>query len=447
MGAGAAMALTMAACAPTDDVKDLSDVLPEGKALKTMFMYFPYSGTTGNLYDYFLDNVADVETAIINNGGLDSVNVVVFMARSATLGHLYKIKYANGACTHDTLAVYKEDNFNSRAMSSSSWIKYIINQTNSYAPADSFAMLIGCHGLGWLYANPTTTTSAKQSAAFSDETEVSEAKASFPNYSTNTLSNEDETFEYQKGKRRPRTRWFGGTAIKTDIEDLATGITSSSVKKVQFLLFDDCYMAGVECAYALRNACNYFIASPAEVNGNGMPYDQVFLTLAKKTPDYQKFALDYYNYYSEYLSSEMIYPFGQIAVIKSSEMDSLANVMALINKHDSATVVAWGNDTIAKPEWQYDLQYYDGLYPHVFYDFGEYVEYLCSNDSLLNVFKARLDKAVPYKYTTEKGYSDLNSYGYFTIHAYSGISTSEPSNSTGYVWPYYKQTAWYKATH
>lgn len=40
-------------------------------------------------------------------------------------------------------------------------------------------------------------------------------------------------------------------------------------------MFDACLMQGVEVAYALRNAADWIIASPAEIPAYGAPYDKV----------------------------------------------------------------------------------------------------------------------------------------------------------------------------
>ena len=48
---------------------------------------------------------------------------------------------------------------NKLALNSSHWITYILNQVKSYAPADTYAMIIGSHGYGWLEAKDFTAAS------------------------------------------------------------------------------------------------------------------------------------------------------------------------------------------------------------------------------------------------------------------------------------------------
>lgn len=57
-----------------------------------------------------------------------------------------------------------------------------------------------------------------------------------------------------------------------EIDELAALLESLPVK-VDRLLFDACFMQCTEVVYALRNAVNWVIASPAEIPGYGAPYD------------------------------------------------------------------------------------------------------------------------------------------------------------------------------
>ena len=46
-----------------------------------------------------------------------------------------------------------------------------------------------------------------------------------------------------------------------EIDDLAKGLPDDLF---DFILFDACYMASVECTYELRNKAEYILASPTE---------------------------------------------------------------------------------------------------------------------------------------------------------------------------------------
>jgi len=97
------------------------------------------------------------------------------------------------------------------------------------------------------------------------------------------------------------TRYFGGTTTKyqTDITSLAKGITMAGIKKMEYILFDNCYMSSIEVAYELRNVTNYLIASPTEIMAYGMPYAVVGEYLFGKT-NYKAVCNGFYSFYSTY---------------------------------------------------------------------------------------------------------------------------------------------------
>ena len=58
----------------------------------------------------------------------------------------------------------------------------------------------------------------------------------------------------------PMTRYFGGlnAQYQTDITTLAKGISNAGLK-MEYILFDDCYMSSIEVAYALKDVTDYLI--------------------------------------------------------------------------------------------------------------------------------------------------------------------------------------------
>ena len=85
----------------------------------------------------------------------------------------------------------------------------------------------------------------------------------------------------------------------------------------------------------------------------------------------------------------------------------------------------------------------DGYNPPLFYDLGDYIAHLCTDETLLEAFNRQLDVTVPYNAHTPQYYSASN--GFNDIRAYSGITTSAPSHNTRSVGQ--EKTRWYLATH
>lgn len=383
--------------------------LPDRNAAKTVFVYMPWTGNSRNLYDFFQQNILDIKTAIKNQNGLGDKNLMIFISESSTSGVLIKVRYEEGKCVDDTLRRYQNTAANKLALNSSHWITYILNQVKSYAPADTYAMIIGSHGYGWLEAKDFTAASR--------------------NIHLNAKISEYD------GPITRSTRWFGGSEAKTDISALVSGISASGIKKLQYLMFDDCNMSNIETAYQLKEVTGYLIGCPTEIMAFGMPYAKIWKHLANIIPDYQAICDEFYNFYNNYEIGGTAYHCGTIGITDCSQVDSIAKIMKEINKQYTF------NTSLIN-----SIQDLDGYAPPIFYDFGDYVRNLCTDETLRNKFQAQLSRTVPYKSNTEYYYSSLYRPGKHKINTYSGITISDLSTNslaaTGM-----KKTAWWKATH
>ncbi len=368
---------------------------------KTLLMYLPWPADM-TLTKAFKTNIADLEKAISKNG-LNNEKVVVFMSTSSTEATLYEITCENGICKHDTLKNYVNPSF-----TTVEGIASILNDMKSVAPALTYAMIIGGHGMGWIPVSPTYQTIGIKA--------LSTSISSFKNY-----------WEYEGAFH---TRYFGGTTTKyqTDITSLAQGITMAGIKKMEYILFDNCYMSSIEVAYELRNVTNYLIASPTEIMAYGMPYAVVGEYLLGKT-DYKAVCDGFYAFYSTYNEA----PYGTLAVTNCSELASTASLMREINSRYTFDTAQLNS-----------LQRMDGYEPPIFYDYGDYVAHLCTDEQLLMEYKEQLDRMIPYKTHTTEFYS--KSKGAVPINVYSGITTSDPSDNPQVSIDKTK-TSWYAATH
>ncbi len=378
----------------------------------TLLMYLPWSGDKNALTGYFWVNISDMKRACADYGTGDE-QVVVFISTSGTDGYMFAIGDYSG---HDSASLATYRHISSPQLTTSDGIAAILSSMMAMAPARNYAMTIGCHGMGWL---PVAQSATAKRAAGTD--------SGFVPYWQNAVPG------------APMTRYFGGTSAKyqTETSTLAEAIELTGAK-MDFILFDDCYMSSVEAAYDLRHVADFIIACPTEVMGDGMPYATIGRYLLG-TPDYDAVCKGFVSHYS---SSS--YPFGTIGVTDCGELDSLAGIMREINSSCTFDAANRGG-----------IQRMDGYTPVIFYDCGDYVARLCGDSALLAKFNAQLDRTVPYKGHTG-WFPTMNSPagsvpvdGYIwkvKINAYSGITTSEPSVSSLAV-DSYKATAWYKATH
>lgn len=298
-------------------------------------------------------------------------------------------KYMDGTVKQTLLKTYKQQNSVSPTVMTS-----IFSDMCSYSPSSHYSLVLWSHGDGW-----------------------------FPG-SGNT--------------KAPTTRWFGQDGTNyMDIPDLKTALSSGP--HWDSLLFDACFMGGVETDYALRTTADYIIASPSEVMGQGFPYqDIMYLLFGTSETSYIRTATAYYNYYKNQPITLSSYPSATIGCVKCSELDGLAAATkALITAH--ATDL---NTFSPLP-----VQYLEGYIPHLFYDFGAFVGAF-TMQSERSAFECQLQKTVVYKAATPTILSVV-SYGntYVPVKSFSGLNTYIPSVGSvysGYNSSYHR-TEWYTA--
>ncbi len=384
---------------------------------QTMLVFMPWSGTQSSrgLYDIFLQNLDSIEGAIKKDKGL-SGRLVVFISKSASQSDLYEVTYSNGTIVHTPIKTYSGNTYTTAA-----GITEILNDVKSTAYALNYAMLIGCHGCGWTYKEDWTDYpyQAKRQAIL--PTDVTQAKTS--PYANGTWG------------AYPTTRFFGSVSDANygiNITSLAEGIQNAGIT-MQFVLFDDCYMANIETAYELRNATNFLIGSTSEVMALGMPYQTIWSSLATATPSYANTVSAFYKFYSAYA-----YPYGALSAIDCRQVETLASIMKNINSRYTLA------DSLVD-----SLQVLDGFNTPLFYDLGDYADRLCQNTSLLSDFHSQLAKVVKSKANTDTLYSYLDPYSepvYIKVKKYSGLTISDPSINPVAIKGRQK-TAWWKATH
>jgi len=345
---------------------------------QTMLMFFPY---VPDLYDYFQINIEELEQGIITSGSMNNTNVFVYICQKndASKACIYQIKYNKGKCEHDTLQTYTSPDY-----TSVSGLRSIFNYVHSISKSNIYSVIAGCHGNGWL---PKGTS--------------------------------------------PQYRSFGGSTKdkQIDIADFADAITSSDIKKLDYLMFDDCYMANIETAYELRKATNYIVASTSEVMSAGNPYSTEWNGLSG-SPDLAEVCQAFYKFYSTYS-----YPYGTLSMIDCAATDSMANLMNQINR--SYTIDEKYRDSI---------QVLDGFRTPVYFDLQDYVNHMHLSTDLQERFNKALANLVTYTVCTPYIYSQFKIGNLIEVNHSCGITISDISENSA-VTQYIQSTSWWTATH
>lgn len=385
---------------------------------QTIFVYFPWTGSNSGsgLYENLLNNIDSIKAGIIANKGLSNSRVCVFLATKPSVGKLFELKYDE---TQQTVNEEVFAEYNSNSYATADGITELWNTVKKRASALNYAMIIGSHGLGWIYKSDWSSYSSR---------------AAIPSQA----STDNLEFYYGPDPDHPLTRFFGSTSLddlEIDIDQLANGIKNSmGDTKLQYMVFDACYMGNVETAYALKDVTNYLIASSSEIMAAGIPYKSLWSSLCSATPSYSGIVSGFYNFYKN--SST---PYGNLAAIDCRQMEKLASVMKNINANYKLA------DAISLDSIQPLCRYS----PHIFYDLETYVDSLHLSGYLKDQFSSQLKETIKAAQSTPSVCigSDLwDRIATLQVKHFSGLTISDPSQHRAAIMGKEK-TAWWKATH
>ena len=385
----------------------------------TILLYMPWTGSLSSegLYPYLTENVESVCTAIEGMKGMTDYRLMLFISESYNKSKLYEITYNESRVKCEKKLV-KE--YSGHEYTTLKGLTDILNEVKNHAAAQNYAMVLGCHGTGWTFKDSWHR---------------------YPNYAKETSPSLGEgpgvgiPYQNYDGVITPmHTRFFGSVSdistFSTDIPTLAQAIANAGMK-MEYILFDDCYMANVEVAYELRNVTDFLLASTSEVMAVGVPYYSMWASLASVTPGYVDAVSAFDRFYRDY-----VMPYGTFSAIDCRQMDELATAMREIySKYKLSDEALHG------------IQVLDGFYDPIFYDMGDYLEKLCTGSVDYSYVVTLMESAVCSKCNTAQIYSFLyNSPILIDVNTFSGITISDPSiNSVALDGK--EKTSWWKATH
>lgn len=213
---------------------------------------------------------------------------------------------------------------------------------------------------------------------------------------------------------------------------------------MKFIMCDCCHMMCLEDLYELRHVTDYMIGSPAEILGQGAPYDTILPAMFEKEMFYSSIIERYHTSVKGELP---------LSVVKMSEMDNVAQATAQALQSVKTNLGDGYADMTGIIHYGYDDNGSEHLDVHNFYyDAGDFMsryasaaDYQMWNEALS---KAVIMKRTGYKWDTlkkwEKFYTDFK----MTEEKFHGVSMFVPqSPSTGNYNQYnddIKQMEWFK---
>ena len=382
---------------------------------QTILVFYPWTGSQSStgLLGYLQNNIDSICDGIIDRKGLNNSRVLVFLSDKYNHSTLYDLQYNATTKSVDRVPL-KE--YEGASYASAEGIADIMNEVKTQASALNYALIVGVHGCGWTYASDWSR---------------------YPYYArpsvTRPSDNNFSGIQFGPDPNAPLTRFFGSVSLAEnamDISTLAEGIRESGLK-MQYILFDACYMSNIETAYELKDVTNYMIASGSEIMAAGLPYRSMWSYLNSATPNYSGIVSTSVNFYKN--SSD---PFCNLAAIDCRQVEKLAGVMKEINaQYQLSASVSLDS-----------IQHLDGFRPNLFYDLETYVDSLHPSGYLLDQFKSQLKLTIKASDHTEEAYTCIYSSDSFKIKNYCGITISDPSQHSVAI-KGREKTGWWKATH
>lgn len=387
---------------------------------QTILVFLPWTGGNSSigLTKALSNNIDSICAGIKDKKGLNNTRVLVFFSNNANNSTLFDLTYndVTKEVSRTPIKTYEGSAYNS-----ANGFADILNEVRQNAEALNYALIIGAHGCGWSCAD--------------DWINYPNQAKSFNTQQTLSYDTPFSGIQFGTDPDNPTTRFFGSVDRKENSIDLSTlveGIKQSGIK-MQYILFDVCYMGNVETAYELKDVTNYLIASSSEIIAKGIPYRSMWSYLNGTTPNYSSLVNGIVNFYKNSNS-----PYCNMAAIDCRQLDELANVMKEINqKYTLDTTIPLDS-----------IQPLDGFLPHLSYDMAVYVDSLKPSGYLKEQFSNQLKKTVKAAAHTDCAYTALRQYPEVTIKIknYCGLSISDPSQHPVAIRGKEK-TGWWKATH
>lgn len=319
-----------------------------------------YTALIYMIADNSMDSDVDYSISQLKAGARHSAGTaVVYVDRLNEAPRLFKITQAGEEVP---LKSYAEDN-----SANIETLVEVIEETKKLVPSEKFGLVLWSHSMGWLpngYSSGLRMTRGKAAQDF------------------------------------PRTRYIGpdfhpGDVPTSDnmieVDELAESLPDHVA---EYIWFDVCLMGCVEGLYAVRNKCNYLIASPTEVlaeadyDASGIPYAKVLPYMFGGAEELKQACRAYYNHYNG-MKYDVLRS-ATITLVDAKQLDGLYDVVHGILGGHLSEVESMDTSGLQA--------YHTKDVPGVFFDLKDMVNRLKSTDDA--ILEAQLEKTVVYTEAT-----------------------------------------------
>lgn len=207
------------------------------------------------------------------------------------------------------------------------------------------------------------------------------------------------------------------------LADFAAAIPDSGFN---YIVFEACFMAGIEVAYELRDKAKYIAASSAEIVSPGFTpvYAQHIYELVYGDPKiFMQEVFNYFDSQTGYMRS------ATFSLIKTAGLDPLVTFIG--NNCDHSKELQAGS-----------IQHFDRGTAYLFCDFEDYYSSLLQTDGQKQQLQQLIAYCVVWKAATPYFMQEYNG---FAIEKHSGLTNYIPQDRYPLLNDSYRELEWYKA--
>lgn len=390
-------------------------------------VFLIYSIGFNNLSSYLKDDIDDIAANEVPSY-FDHDDVILVFSHSTKGSYrnpnppaLFRIyRDHQGVTVRDTLMVMDESTVSASALTMNKVLTYVRDNF----PARRYGMLLSSHATGWVPAGYTSKGEDMENGRW-------------PVTFSAGVPTPVPFTENIQAPGMPAVKSFGSQTVadslayEIDIDEMARAIPM----KMDYILFDACFMGGIEVAYELRDVCNMMVFSQTEIMADGMDYETMTSYLFNgREPDLEGFSENYYRHYDSYdQPGQEADRSATISLVDCRELEYLAETCREIFESN--------REGIAALEGSYDVQRYFRSSSHRwFYDLESIVNLSGATEDQKARLRDALDRCVRYKAATEEFISDIK------IRTHCGLSMYLPYKNLDYLNSYYRKLEWNIAT-
>lgn len=322
-----------------------------------------------------------------------------------------------GEVARDTILVLPEGTVSASAETLNEVLTYIKEEF----PAKHYGMLFSSHGTGWIPAGYTNDPSSFEKRS--------------PAYRRSATMTPVPYQEKEHIEGMPMVKSFGcqnitsSSSYEMNINDMADAIPM----KLDYVIFDACFMGGIEVAYEFRDVCDRMVFSQAEILADGMDYKTMTTYLFNDEPDLEGFCRNYFEHYDNLTGA---FRSATVSLVDCTALEPLADVCTTLfeDLRTGITKLQYNTSTVQR--------YYRSEYQNFrwFFDMESIMRNAGADASQMAALSEALGQCILYKAATE---SFMNS---FAISTHCGLSMYLPYTDREYLNSFYKELEWNKAT-